>query len=584
MTFTEAAVEVLRLVGKPLHYRKITEVAIERNLLSHVGKTPEITMSSRLASMVRKDRGEAPITKIKPGVFGLREFSEDVNLAAEKESGHDVELSDIDEAKVTPQEESSDEGSSDSSVALDTAGEESVDDDDELIFSPAAKKDDEPRGKKRRRRRKKKEDDDESGSERESSSSRGKRRSRRGKSQKNIDGDWERSPSETDATGTELCDAIYQAMVGNKHDKSFTQVAESLISKGRLSGSASSLAPTIAASIRGDIARRHGENAPARFRIDGDSVSLLEWGLGGDGRRALHDATKAATRQRDAVRRRFLNHLSDLPAAGLMEVLATWLNTEGVSSLRGVRPPNASRNTYHLAGTLKQGPVEIPLAIVVVRAPVSRETLIDARGALHHYGNAAIVWVISTSKARSGAREEAAAAGAAPCAIFDGPALAERMEERGVGLVRRQVPVSMLDMDLLDALRGPGRKRDSGDDDAEESKSKDTKAKDSKDGTDKERPRRRRRRRKDSEDKALDGQDENAEPKGDADETNDDEDEVLVGAAVVDIAEEGSSDVDVEAPADTSDTEVIASLDDEDSTSDDIVFEAPADDTDVEDE
>ncbi|MEM9866034.1 MAG: winged helix-turn-helix domain-containing protein, partial [Myxococcota bacterium] len=52
MTFTEAAVEILRLVGKPLHYKKITEIAIERNLLSHVGKTPEITMSSRLATMV----------------------------------------------------------------------------------------------------------------------------------------------------------------------------------------------------------------------------------------------------------------------------------------------------------------------------------------------------------------------------------------------------------------------------------------------------------------------------------------------------------------------------------------------------
>ena len=63
MTFTEAAVEVLRSVGKPLHYKKITEIAIERNLLSHVGKTPETTMSSRLATMVKKDRGDAPIVK-----------------------------------------------------------------------------------------------------------------------------------------------------------------------------------------------------------------------------------------------------------------------------------------------------------------------------------------------------------------------------------------------------------------------------------------------------------------------------------------------------------------------------------------
>ncbi|MCC6877871.1 MAG: winged helix-turn-helix domain-containing protein, partial [Sandaracinaceae bacterium] len=44
MTFTEAAVEVLRLIGRPLHYKKITEIAIARNLLSHVGKSPDMTM------------------------------------------------------------------------------------------------------------------------------------------------------------------------------------------------------------------------------------------------------------------------------------------------------------------------------------------------------------------------------------------------------------------------------------------------------------------------------------------------------------------------------------------------------------
>src|SRR5512139_2630221 len=97
MTFTEAAVEILRLVGRPLHYKKITEIAIERNLLSHVGKTPEITMSSRLATMVKKDRGDAPIIKVKPGVFGLRDFPEDVLESAEAEPNGDVELPEIEQ-------------------------------------------------------------------------------------------------------------------------------------------------------------------------------------------------------------------------------------------------------------------------------------------------------------------------------------------------------------------------------------------------------------------------------------------------------------------------------------------------------
>ena len=110
MTFTEAAVEVLRLVGKPLHYKKITEVAIERNLLSHVGKTPEVTMSSRLATMVKRDRGEAPIIKVKPGVFGLREFSEEqlADLSGDIDELPEVEVAENEQAKP---EEAAVEGS-----------------------------------------------------------------------------------------------------------------------------------------------------------------------------------------------------------------------------------------------------------------------------------------------------------------------------------------------------------------------------------------------------------------------------------------------------------------------------------------
>jgi hypothetical protein len=76
MTFTEAAAEVLRLAGKPLHYKEITELAIEKNLLSHVGKSPEVTMGARLAALLKKEDKTNPIVRIKPGVFGLRDWSE----------------------------------------------------------------------------------------------------------------------------------------------------------------------------------------------------------------------------------------------------------------------------------------------------------------------------------------------------------------------------------------------------------------------------------------------------------------------------------------------------------------------------
>src|SRR5579883_3389876 len=74
MTFIEAAAEVLRQAGKPMHYKEITEAAIAKNLLSHVGKTPEVTMSHRLTSAIKKDDKDIPIVKVKPGVFALREW------------------------------------------------------------------------------------------------------------------------------------------------------------------------------------------------------------------------------------------------------------------------------------------------------------------------------------------------------------------------------------------------------------------------------------------------------------------------------------------------------------------------------
>jgi hypothetical protein len=73
MTFTEAAAEVLRIAGKPLHFKDITQMAIERNLLSHVGKTPDVTMGARLSLQIKKEP-DGELVRVKPGVFALREW------------------------------------------------------------------------------------------------------------------------------------------------------------------------------------------------------------------------------------------------------------------------------------------------------------------------------------------------------------------------------------------------------------------------------------------------------------------------------------------------------------------------------
>lgn len=181
MTFTEAAAEVLRIAGKPLHYKEITELAIEKNLLSHVGKSPEVTMGARLAALLKKEDKSNPIVRVKPGVFALREWegkkrrkgAEDAAPAeAEADAAAEVEVNALDlEAAMEPEPEDDDEAvaevSGEDALRRDLAasGAELFDDeedDDQPIFASPGSADDVQSGaavpageggRRRRRRR-----------------------------------------------------------------------------------------------------------------------------------------------------------------------------------------------------------------------------------------------------------------------------------------------------------------------------------------------------------------------------------------------------------------------------------------------
>ncbi|MFI5299236.1 MAG: HTH domain-containing protein [Polyangiales bacterium] len=116
MTFTEAAAEVLRLQGKPLHFKDITQIAIAKNLLSHVGKTPDVTMGARLSLQIKKEP-EGAIVRVKPGVFGLREWGDG---RRKKKSA---------EPKVAPEETKSvDDAEVDESDLVETMSDDEADD------------------------------------------------------------------------------------------------------------------------------------------------------------------------------------------------------------------------------------------------------------------------------------------------------------------------------------------------------------------------------------------------------------------------------------------------------------------------
>jgi hypothetical protein len=71
MTFLEAAIEVLRREQEPLHFSEIAKRAVERKLLSHVGRDPEAAMHTCLNSAVRGG-DEALVQRARPGYYEIR--------------------------------------------------------------------------------------------------------------------------------------------------------------------------------------------------------------------------------------------------------------------------------------------------------------------------------------------------------------------------------------------------------------------------------------------------------------------------------------------------------------------------------
>ena len=108
MTFVEAAVQILRREGKPLHVKELTRLAIKHNLLSVVGRDPEAMMETRL--LIEAKRPSADLVRVSPGIFGLRTYPPRSDRGdAVKAEGEKVTKPKA-EATATPAKERGDQG------------------------------------------------------------------------------------------------------------------------------------------------------------------------------------------------------------------------------------------------------------------------------------------------------------------------------------------------------------------------------------------------------------------------------------------------------------------------------------------
>lgn len=77
MNFKEAAYHILKRGKKPLSAKEITQIALREGLIRSTGKTPEATMGAVTYTDIKQKGEKSLFVKVKRGLFGLREWSEE---------------------------------------------------------------------------------------------------------------------------------------------------------------------------------------------------------------------------------------------------------------------------------------------------------------------------------------------------------------------------------------------------------------------------------------------------------------------------------------------------------------------------
>ena len=73
MTALDAAEEVLRKAGTPLHFKSITKLMLESGSWRSTAKEPSNTVSTRLSDDIAANGGKSKFRRVKPGVYGLND-------------------------------------------------------------------------------------------------------------------------------------------------------------------------------------------------------------------------------------------------------------------------------------------------------------------------------------------------------------------------------------------------------------------------------------------------------------------------------------------------------------------------------
>lgn len=93
-SFKDIAYQILKEIGKPLHSKEITKIALDRGWLKTAGKTPEATMNAQIIVDINTKKDGSRFIKTAPSIFDInKNIVMKVESAGFKLTGIDVKLS-----------------------------------------------------------------------------------------------------------------------------------------------------------------------------------------------------------------------------------------------------------------------------------------------------------------------------------------------------------------------------------------------------------------------------------------------------------------------------------------------------------
>ena len=407
MTFTEAAVEVLRRTGKPLHFKEIAEVALRDNLLSHVGQDPEITMGQRLAAMAKREDDRKVVAVLPEGTFALVEWAVPADVQVEA---------------VAPSMEPAEAG--------------------EPLYRPRER---EPRPIHAQARRRLMELQAEHEEGYEEAEAERKRQDQGRKGQRRFP-----PPAEV----------VFEALAQRQSGAPLAELAADLLRKQLLSDALVRDPASLVAALLEDNRRRTEVGRKPAFIVDGERVTLVEFPPASaplEEARAPHlgarpmGATQLGAEVRRAVVRALRRRLAELDTASFENLCAALLDKMG---MRDVRVAKRSKEGPLYLARQRRGVSDLRVAVKLVRGgrEIGRADVQELRKDLAHY-SAQMGLVLAPGEAGRDARGEASAAGQAPVALYVGEALPEEMIACRVGATVQTVEVPDVDEAFFAGLR-----------------------------------------------------------------------------------------------------------------------------------